>query len=327
MLSELKQYLARVKSYSKLDPKDESEIVRELQTHFEDEIVELCESGLSTDEATDVATKRFGTVESFGREIYEVYSKGTWSQALLAATPHLILAFTFAFHLWRDNFWLVGFALGIVGVNIYAWCRGKPSWSYSWLGYFLIPLFAVSFVIVLAMGKILSQFILEGSMQWVVIVTYVPIALWLLGYILVHAIHRDWLLASFMLLPLPVIVVWLFALEQDVGLAEYSKSTFQGGDQGVAWTFLALGITAGAFIRLRQRLLKISVLVLATLLILAMVWRFTESGLNPVLSILISFSLVTFLLSPVLLQGKLAHGAKEIEAKDDILFEQAAGRT
>jgi hypothetical protein len=90
-------------------------------------------------------------------------------------------------------------------------------------------------------------------------------------------------------------IVWLFALEQEIGLVEYSKSTFQAGDQGVAWTFLALGITAGAFIRLRQRLLKIGVLVLTTLLILAMVWRFTESGLNPVLSILISFSLVTFL--------------------------------
>lgn len=38
MLPKLKQYLARVKSNSRLDPKAESEVVREIQTHFEDEI-------------------------------------------------------------------------------------------------------------------------------------------------------------------------------------------------------------------------------------------------------------------------------------------------
>lgn len=327
MLSELKQYLTRVKSCSKLDPSEEREIVRELRTHFEDEIEELCESGLSPDEATSVATKRFGAAESFGREIYEVYSKGTWSQALLAATPHLVLAFTFAFHLWKESLWLVGVGLAIVGMTIYAWRHGKPSWTYSWLGYFLVPLFVVSFLVLLAMGRFLSQFMLEDSMQWVVIVIYTPVVLWLLGYILVYAIRRDWLLASFMLLPFPVMIVWLFALEQDVGLAEYGRGAFQGGDQGVAWTFLALGITAGAFIRLRQRLLKIGVLALATLLILAMVWQFTESGLNPVLSILISFSLVTFLLSPVLLQGKFVHRDSEVEMWDEARLKKAARRT
>ncbi len=327
MLSDLKQYLARVKSYSKLEPSDESEIVRELQTHFEDEITELCESGLSPDEATGVATKRFGAAESLGREIYEVYSKGTWSQALLAAAPHLMLAFTFAFHLWKESYWLVGVTLALLGMTIYAWRHGKPSWAYSWLGYFLVPLFAVSFLVVLAMGRFLSQFMLGDSMQWVVIVVYSPVALWLLGYILVYALRRDWLLASFMLLPFPVMIVWLFALEQDVGLAEYSRGAFQGGDQGVALTFLALGITAGAFIRLRQRLLKISVLALATLLILSMVWRFTESGLNPVLAIFISFSLVTFLLSPVLLQGKFAHRDSEVETWDEARLKKAARRT
>lgn len=327
MLPELKQYLARVKSCSKLDPKAESEIVRELQAHFEDEIGELCESGLSAAEAADVATKRFGAAESLGRELYEVYSKGTWSQVLLAAIPHFLLAFTFAFHLWRDNFWVIGVALAIVGVTIYAWYHGKPFWAYSWLGYFLIPLFAVSFLVLLSIGRFLSQFVLEGSMQWVMIVIYTPVALWLLGYILVHVIRRDWLLASLMLLPFPVIIVWLFALGQDMGLVAYSREGFQDGDQGVAWTFLALGGAAGAFIRLRQRWLKIGVLALATLLILAMVWRFTESGFNPILSLLVSFSLVSFLLSPVLLRGRVSHRRGKIESCDETWLEEAVKRS
>jgi hypothetical protein len=327
MLPELKQYLARVKSCSKLDSKAQSEIVRELQTHFEDEIVELCESGLSTAEAADVATKRFGAAESLGRELYEVYSRGTWIQALLAAIPHFLLAFTFAFHLWRDSFWVAGVALAIVGVTIYAWCHGKPFWSYSWLGYFLIPLFAISFLVLLAIGRFLSQFVLEGSMQWVMIVIYTPVALWLLGYILIHVIRRDWLLASLMLLPFPVIIVWLFALGQDMGLVAYSRDGFQDGDQGVAWTFLALGGAAGAFIRLRQRWLKIGVLALATLLILAMVWRFTESGFNPILSLLVSFCLVSFLLSPVLLRGRVSHRMGKIESCDEAWLEEAVKRS
>lgn len=327
MLSELKQYLANLKASSKLDPRDESEVVKELQTHFDDEINELCQAGFSAGEAADEATKRLGEPETLGRQIYEVYSQGTWAQALLAATPHLLLAFVFAFHLWRDYHWIICMAISITGMTVYAWCRGRPSWSYSWLGYFLIPLFSVSFLVLLAVGRFLSQFIPASNMQWVVIVAYIPVAIWLLGYIIFCVIRRDWLLASFMLLPFPIIVVWLFALECGGGLLEYSTGSFQGGDQGVAWTFLALGGAAGAFIRLRRRWFKIGVLALATLLVLAMVWRFTESGINPIISALISFSLVTFLLSPVLLKGKLADRAKKIEAKDDILFKQAAGRT
>ena len=327
MLTGLKQYLKRVKIYSKLDPKDESEILRELQTHFEDEIGELCESGLSTDEAADMATKRLGTAKSLGREIYEVYSRGTWGQALLAAAPHFLLALIFALHLWRDSLWIVGVALAIMGVTVYAWCHGRPSWSYPWLGYFLIPLFVLSFLILFAFGQILSLFIAESTVLWIVILSYIPVALFLLGCVVVRVIQRDWLFGSFMLLPFPVVVLWLFALQQGVGLAEYSREGYQFSDQGVASTFLALGVTAGAFIRLRQRILKIGVLTVATLLALAMVWRFAESGVNPVVSFLVSFCFVSFLLSPVLLQGRFAHRAEETEPWEESWLGQAAKRT
>jgi len=327
MLTGLKQYLARVKFYSGLDPKDESEIVRELRTHFEDEVGELCEAGLSADEAADVVTERLGNAESLGREIYDVYSQRTWGQALLAAAPHFLLALVFALHLWRDSLWIVGVALAIMGVTVYAWCHGKPSWSYPWLGYFLIPLFVLSFLVLFAFGQILSLFMPESSVLWIVILSYVPVALFLLGCIVVRAIQRDWLFGSFMLLPFPVVILWLFALHQGVGLAEYSKEGYQFGDQGIASTFIALGVTAGAFIRVRQRILKMGVLTVATLLALAMVWRFSESGVNPVVSFLVSFCFVSFLLSPVLLRGRLVHRAGEMEAWEKPWLGQAAKRT
>jgi len=39
----------KVKSCSKLDPKAENEIVRELKAHFEDEMRELSQASLSTE--------------------------------------------------------------------------------------------------------------------------------------------------------------------------------------------------------------------------------------------------------------------------------------
>lgn len=327
MLPKLKQYLASVRGYSKLDPTAEGEIVRELHTHFEDEIDELCETGFSPTEAVDVATERFGAAEELGRHIYEVHSRGTWGQALLSAIPHLLIALTFVLHLWRDSFWLLAMALAITTVTIYAWYHGKPAWFYSWLGYFLIPLLAIGFLVLFAIGGVLSLVVLERSMLWVVVLAYIPVALWLSGSIFIRVMRRDWLFASLMLLPFPVIVEWLIALGQDGGLGEYSRQGFQGSDPRVALTFLAMGGTAATFIRLRQRLLKIGVLSVATLLILAMVWRFAESGFNPVASFFVSLCLVGFLLSPALLEHRVVHGGEEMEFWDEAWLEQVTKRT
>jgi hypothetical protein len=327
MLPKLKQYLTRVKSCSMLDPTAESEIVRELQTHFEDEVGDLCQAGFSTTEAVDVATKRFGTPEALGRQIYEVYSKGTWSQALLAAIPHFLLVITFYFHLWRNSFWLLSTALVVVAVTLYAWRHGRPSWFYSWVGYSLLTLFVIVFLVLLAIGQSLSRFALGSGMQWVVIAAYVPVALCLLGYAVICVVRRDWLLASFMLLPFPAIIVWLFALQQGSGLAAFGKGGVPGGDHGVAFTFLALGSAAGTFIRFRQRLLKTAVLAIATLFVLAMIWRFAESNLNPAISLFVSFCFIVFLLSPCLLQNRVVHRGSEVEAWDEACLEQSARRT
>ena len=327
MLPDLKRYLANVSLYSRLDPVAEGEIVRELQTHFEDEIEELCEAGFSASEAVDMATRRFGCARDVGRHIYEVYSGGTWSQALLSAIPHLLIAATFALHLWRASPWLLFISLVVGGVTIYAWCRGRPAWCYSWLGYSFMILLAIGFLVLFAIGRVLALFVLGSNALWVAILVYIAVALCLLGSIVIRVVRRDWLFASLMLLPLPVILVWLVALEHDVGLVEYTKQGFQSSDLGVALTFLALGGVAGTFIRLRQRLLKIGVLSVGTLLILAMVWRFTESDFNPVVCFSLALFLVGLLMSPAILQNGVRHQREEVELSDKSLSEQVVRRT
>lgn len=254
-----------------------------------------------------------------------MYSQGTWNQALLAAAPHFLLALTFILHLWRNDFWLFTCVLTVIAVTVYARRNGRPSWFYSWLGYFLIPLFVVIFLVLLAVGQGLSWFVPGSSMWGVVIVVYAVIAFCLLGYAMICVTRRDWLLASLMLLPFPAIIAWLFTLEQ-ARLVGFSNGSLEGGDQGVAFTFLALGGTAATFIRLRQRSLKIGILALATFFILGIVWRFTGIDLNPVICLLVSVCFVSILLSPWLLQNRVSCRNNETEVWDEAFLEQATKR-
>ncbi len=322
MIPELRRYLTSISLNSRLDPLEDGDVVREMQTHFEDEIEELCEAGLSTREAVDEATRRFGSATDIGREIYEVYSGGTWLQALLAGIPHLLVALTFACHLWRYSWWLILMSLVIVGVTVYAWHRGRPGWFYSWLGYFSMVSLAVAFLVIFVVDHVLAPVVLGNNALWVVVVVYIGVALCLMGYIVARMVRRDWLFTSLMLLPFPVLFLWLVALERDTGLLEYPKQGFIGGDLEVAITFLALGAVSAAFIRLRKRRLKTGVLAAGTLLTLAVIWRFTENGFNPVICFLLAVFLTILVMSPVMLQGRVVRRRGEVEVADSKLPEK-----
>jgi len=322
MLPELRRYLINISLNSRLDPREDGDVVRELQTHFEDEIEELCEAGFSDREAVDMATRRFGSARDIGRELYEVYSGGTWLQALLAGVPHLLIALTFALHLWRTSYWLIFVSLVIGGVTLYAWRRGRPGWFYSWLGYFSMVSLAVAFLVIFVAERVLPPLVLGNNALWVVIVVYVGVALCLMGYIVIRVVRRDWLFASLMLLPFPVLFVWFVALERDMGLMDYPRHGFQGGDLEVAFTFLALGGVSAAFIRLKQRHLKVGILSIGTLFILAMIWRFTENGFHPVICFLLALFLTILVMSPAVLQCRVRRWREEVEASDRALPEK-----
>ena len=132
--------------HSKLNPDEESDVVRELQTHFEDEIAELCDEGYSRTEALDIAKKQFGSAKEIGCEMYEAYSRGSWLQVILSALPHLLLALTFVLHLWDDISWLIAVFIMVISITTLGWRRGKPNWMYSWLGYYFMLLLAIAAV-------------------------------------------------------------------------------------------------------------------------------------------------------------------------------------
>jgi hypothetical protein len=281
----------------RLDLSVAGEVIHELETHIEEEVQELREAGLSEEEAANACLGLLGSARLVAHQIYEAHSQGTWSQALLAAMPHLLFGLLFVLNWWRGIGWLLGMLVLVLSTAVYGWWRGKPAWLFPWLGYSLLP--------VVAAGLLLLY--LPEGWSWVAIVIYLPLALWLLYSITVKTVKRDWLYTSLMLLPVPTIIGWFLAVEPVNQFPEHWLQRIQEFAPWMGLTFLALGVTVATFIRLRKRWLRVSVLVMSGLLTLTMVAYYTEGRLSmPALLILIVVMLL-LLLSPAFLERTLKH--------------------
>ena len=292
MIPEIRRYLNDMKWRLKLDPKAETDVIRELGTHLEDEADELYQSGFTEEEAARIATERFGPARALAREIYQVYSKGTIGEALLAALPHFLIAATFIFHLWREWLWIMALLICMVLVTLYKLRQGKPVWLYPWLGYCLAALP----VLVLVLWQVIP---VSNPSLWLVLLVYVPFALWLLASALFLVVRRDWLLASLMILPVPPAIAWLWTLERE-GLIPNDGGLNHISPQ-IALTFLSLGVITAAFISLRRRLVKVGLLLGTTLVTVIIILPVT------LWSLVLALFLTGSLLLPGLVEHKMGH--------------------
>ncbi len=297
MTTALSHYLDSVRENLRLDRSLEREVIHELETHIEDELQDLKESGLSEEEAADTCLTLLGSAKLVARQIYEAHSQGSWNQALFAAMPHLLFGLLFALNWWRGIGWLLGMLVLVLSTAVYGWWRGKPAWLFSWLGYSLLP--------VITAGLLLLY--LPKGWSWVAILFYLPMALWLLYAITVRTIKRDWLYGSLMLFPLPVIIGWFLAVEPVNQLPEHWFQRLQDFAPWIGLTFLALGITVATFIRLRKRWLRVSVLVVSGLITLTMVAYYAEGNLSILAFLILMVVMLLVLLSPALLERTLKH--------------------
>jgi hypothetical protein len=180
---------------------------------------------------------------------------------------------------------------------VYGWWRGKPTWLFPWLGYSLLP--------VVAAGLLLLY--LPEGWSWVAILIYVPLALWLVYAITVKTIKKDWLYTSLMLLPIPMIAGWFWAVEPVGAVPEHWLQRLQDFAPWIGLSFLALAVTVATFIRLRKRWLKIGVLVISGLITLTMVANHAEGKLSVFALLLLIISMLLLLLSPALLERRVKH--------------------
>lgn len=270
MTSELSHYLENIRFNSKLDFSDEREVISELEAHIEDRLQELTESGLSEEEAIKTCLGQMGSAKLVAQQIYEAYSQGSWQQVLLASMPHLLFGLLFILNWWHHIGWLSVVLLLVLGTTIYGWWHGQPAWVFSWLGYSLLP--------VLAIGLLLIY--LPRGWSLLAIPLYIALSLWWLFHIIIQTTKRDWLFSSLMLLPIPIIIGWFLAVSPGARFTEYSLQRVYYFAPWIGLSFLVLALTIAVFIRLRQRYLRIGLLIISGLLTLTLVVYYTSGRLN-----------------------------------------------
>ena len=291
-------YTDKVKSHLRLDTTIESDVVREIITHIEDKKHELIESGLSEKQATATATRLMGSPQLVARQIYEVYSQGSWLQAIFAALPHLLVAAFFALHWWQNTLWMLGILLGVVGTVLYGWFHGKPAWLFPWLGYCLLPVMAVGVLLIY----------LPGGWAWLAASAYIPLALIIILSVTKKITRKDWVFASLMLLPIPIMLGWILALwllapEHEIGFLSYEQ-LYEFAPL-IALSFAVLALTVATFIRVRQRWAKVGVLLTLEIFVLVIVALGGKSSINLGGWLGLVLLAVVLLLGPALLERKI----------------------
>jgi hypothetical protein len=135
-------------------------------------------------------------------------------------------------------------------------------------------------------------------------------ALWWLFRIIVQTTKRDWLFSSLALLPLPIIIGWFLAISPSGKLTSYS---FERINQFAPWigsSFLGLALTIAAFIRLRQRWLRIGLMAASGPLTLTLVVYYSTGRLNTVTFFGLMLVMWGVLLIPPIMERHLRRGVR-----------------
>ena len=319
MLPEIKSYLNDIRSQLHLDPHTERQIISELYNYFNEKISELRTRGLSEIDAAREAISACGRPRVIARMWYEACSRGSWGEACLSAMPHILVAVLFFSHLWNNVVFGPAMFMLIVAVTLLGWRRGKPCWLYPWIGYSFFPLI----IAVFASGDVYKQilfFILTGQgplpQAWAIAVVVLLFlsSLWIIISTTVKVVRRDWILASMMLVSLPVMTSWLYNIEQVGGLFQGHTSALYQWDISMGILLVVLGGSSAVFIRLRQRALRIlAILTMGAVGAVVVACNFLPH--LGFLGLLISmvFSLL-FLLSPILIEARIGHGEVKNES-------------
>ena len=311
MATVLSHYLDTVRDNLRLGLSDEREVINELETHIEDRLQELREAGLSEEEAADRCVDLLGSAKLLARQIYEAHSQYTWRQTLLASMPHLLFGLLFALNWWQSIGWLLVALVLIISTVVYGWCRGKPTWLFPWLGYSLLPVVIAG----------LFLLFLPKGWSWLVILLYIPLALWLVYSVYLQTIKIDGLYSSLMLLPVPTIIGWLLVMEPAGKFPEYKVEQVNNFAPLIGLSFLALALAVVMFMRVRRRWLKVAVLFVSGLLTLVMVAYYADGKLGLVTFLVLILLMLGLFITPALLERKVGHLGrnKQLSLFDEVL--------
>ena len=226
---------------------------------------------MGEEDAVRDALRTFGDARSIARLMDEAHSRGSWTEALIGCQPHLIVAALFATHVWRHPLLLAAAFGAIVVIALLGWRSGGTPWMYTWIGYAVLPLLVASYLSMDPVARTVS-FLATGHgapaplFDLAIRAILYVFTLWLIASTAVTVARRDWILLSLMLLPLPVLGLWIVTITQSGGVLADAvrslESRFSRWDTAMGYFFAALGITTALFVRVRQRALKVGTIIL-----------------------------------------------------------------
>ena len=300
MLPDLTQYLENIRFNARLEYADEAGVMSELEAHIENKLQELTDAGLTEEEAMKTCLGQMGSTKSIARQIYEAYSQGSWKQVLLASMPHFLFGLLFVLGWWQHPGWLSIVMVLIIGTTAYGWSHGKPTWVFSWLGYSMLPVVAVGMVLLY----------LHRGWLLLALPIYFPLALWWLIHVIIMTTRRDWLFSSLMLLPVPIVIGWFLAISSSGKFTEDSLERVHYYAPWIGLSFMALALTIAAFIRLRQRGLRVSLLAASGVATLILIVYYATGRLNNLAflgPVMVEWGVLFF---PPLLERRLKHNRR-----------------
>jgi len=253
MYKKLGDYVAALCGSIRIDSRNRSAIDRELLGHLEDHASDLRRRGLSDEEARRQAMESFGNPKSIARDLYVVHSQGTWKDAFLTSLPHLLVAMLLTAYFADSAACAIALILvAAIGI-LQAVSKRAPSWSFSWLGYCLIPIVLVALML------------LDATRWWTIVGTaYIPCAVLVVVYVVKETASRDLLYVTLMLAPWSIIMAWMIGMHSfvDVGTGYFNSEQLHYYARELVASFVVLAISSFIFARLRPRWGKVLALVL-----------------------------------------------------------------
>lgn len=320
-------YLNDLRRRLHLEPREQEEILHELEDHIEDEAQELIEAGIPSDEAVTRALDRLGALDKVASRFYEAHTRGSWYHTALAVLPHVLLALMFALHLWTRPIWVALMLVVAIVISVLGWRKGRPRWTYPWLGYCLVaPIaswgLAISAVGYGAWGVVMRQSLPLGFPIYIASFVYFTLSLWIVIKVLSRAARPDWVMASLAVLPVPFLVYWFFYFYTHSEALLSSGQALQEIDSSASIVFLIVAAATAIFFRIGRRLVRVAILVITAPSIMVLAWYSYQGG--PSSMGVFAFCVISLaaLLSPALFD--LKEGDSQQAAYS---FEKTSGRS
>ena len=252
MARDFAEYISSICHGVRVDSRTREEISKEIEAHLRDHAEGLKSRGCGEDEASRQAIESLGNPRDLARDLLMVHAQGTWRDAFLTSLPHLLVALLLTAYYAQSVLCLIAVLL-VSGLGIsQAVTRRAPPWSFSWLGYCMVPV-------------VLIIFILLGATHWWTLlgIAYIPCAVLVVVYVVRETVSRDSLYVSLMLSPWAIITTWFMAAHGlcDVRNTHLNSSSMMLYSRELVGSFVALAIASFVFARLRSRWAKAIALI------------------------------------------------------------------